>query len=45
VQRSADLFNWIPLATNKAANNPVVFDDPNATNSIGFYRVGRLPNP
>jgi len=45
VQRSADLFNWIPLATNKAANNPVVFDDPNATNSLDYYRVGRLPNP
>jgi plastocyanin len=45
VQRSTDLLNWIPLATNKAANNPVVFDDSNATNSLGFYRVGRLPNP
>ncbi len=45
VQRSADLMNWIPLVTNKAANNPVVFDDPNATNSLDYYRVGRLPNP
>ncbi len=45
VQRSADLLNWTSLATNKAANNPVLFDDPNATNSLGIYRVGRLPNP
>lgn len=45
VQRSTDLLNWIPLATNKAANNPVTFDDPNATNALDYYRVGRLPNP
>lgn len=45
VQRSSDLFNWIPVATNKAANNSVVFDDPSATNSLDYYRVGRLPNP
>jgi plastocyanin len=45
VQRSADLIGWIPLITNTAASNPVVFDDSNATNSLDFYRVGRLPNP
>jgi plastocyanin len=45
VQRSTDLMTWIPLVTNKAASNPVVFDDSNATNSLDFYRVGRLPNP
>jgi len=45
VQRSTDMRNWIPLATNKAANSPVLFDDPNATNSLDYYRVGRLPNP
>ena len=45
VQRSVDLITWVPLATNKAASNPVVFDDSNATNSLDFYRVGRLPNP
>ena len=45
VQRSEDLLNWIPLATNTAASNPVVFDDFNATNSLDSYRVGRLPNP
>jgi plastocyanin len=45
VQRSADMTSWIPLITNTAASNPVVFDDSNATNSLDFYRVGRLPNP
>ncbi len=45
VQRSADLLNWTSLVTNKAGSNPVVFDDPNATNSLDVYRVGRLPNP
>jgi len=45
VQRSTDMLNWIPVATNQAANNPVIFDDPNATNGLDYYRVGRLPNP
>lgn len=45
VLRSEDLMMWVPLATNMAASNPVVFDDSNATNSLDFYRVGRLPNP
>jgi plastocyanin len=45
VQRSADMMNWISLATNQAANNPVIFDDPNATNGLDYYRVGRMPNP
>ena len=37
--------NWIPIFTSTAASNPVVFVDNHATNSPGFYRVGRLPNP
>jgi plastocyanin len=45
VLKSPDLTSWIPLITNTAASNPVVFDDVNATNSLDFYRVGRLPNP
>lgn len=45
VQRSEDFMTWLPLATNTAASNPVVFDDLDATNSFDFYRVGRLPNP
>jgi hypothetical protein len=45
VQRSEDLLSWNSLITNTAASNPVIFDDSNATNSVDFYRVGRLPNP
>lgn len=37
--------NWITLVTNVAASNPVVFVDNDATNGLGFCRVGRLPNP
>ncbi|MDD5140470.1 MAG: Ig-like domain-containing protein [Verrucomicrobiales bacterium] len=47
VQRSTNLAvpDWISMVTNTAASNPVVFVDSQATNSPGFYRVGRLPNP
>jgi plastocyanin len=45
VTRSTDLFTWVPLATNMAASNPVVFTDLTATNNLDFYRVGLLPNP
>jgi uncharacterized protein (DUF2141 family) len=47
IQRSSSLApaNWIPLVTNVAASNPVVFLDAHATNSPNYYRVGRLPNP
>jgi plastocyanin len=47
VQLSTNLAsaNWVPLATNVAASNPVVFLDTHATNKTGFYRVGRMPNP
>ena len=45
VERSTNLMIWVPLATNSAASNPVVFVDVHATNNPNFYRVGRLPNP
>jgi len=45
VERSTNLITWIPLVTNTAASNPVVFMDIRATNSQNFYRVGRMPNP
>ncbi|HXB59131.1 MAG TPA: Ig-like domain-containing protein [Candidatus Acidoferrales bacterium] len=45
VSRSADFINWVPLATNMAESNPVVFTDLTATNDLDFYRVGLLPNP
>jgi hypothetical protein len=45
VSTNLALGNWISLATNVAASNPVVFVDARATNHSAFYRVGRLPNP
>jgi hypothetical protein len=46
VQVSTNLTGtWVSLVTNVAASNPVVFEDPNATNIAGYYRVGLLPNP
>jgi len=47
VQKSTNLTSsvWVPLATNQAAANPVIFVDTLATNSPAFYRVDRLPNP
>ena len=45
VQRSSDFMLWVPIATNMAESNPVVFMDINATNNLNFYRVGLLPNP
>jgi plastocyanin len=47
VQQSTNLAspNWTDISTNKAASNPVIFVDSNATASPGFYRVIRLPNP
>jgi len=47
IQRTTNLAagNWIPVVTNVAASNPVVFADIHATNNQNFYRVGRLPNP
>lgn len=45
VSTNLTLGNWVSLATNVAASNPVVFVDTNATNNGGYYRVGLLPNP
>ena len=45
VLRSTDFISWLPLATNTAQSNPVVFTDLTATNALNFYRVGLLPNP
>ena len=47
VQQSTNLIapNWVSILTNKATSNPAVFVDSHATNSPGFYRVERLPNP
>jgi hypothetical protein len=45
VQTSSNLVNWVPLVTNVAASDPVVFSAGAVTNTSRFYRVGRLPNP
>jgi len=47
VQRSTNLSlpGWVSLATNVATNAPVTFVDSNAPSPLGFYRVGRKPNP
>ena len=45
VERSVDLTHWTGISTNAAASNPVIFQDDNASASLSFYRVGRLPNP
>lgn len=45
VRRSADLIHWIPLVTNTATTSTAMFLDQNATGSVAFYQVGRLPNP
>lgn len=47
VQSSTNLLstNWITLITNAAAGGSINFTDLNATFSLEFYRVGRLPNP
>ena len=45
VSRSADLANWVPLSTNVAGSSSVFFQDNNATNAFGAYRVYQLLNP
>jgi plastocyanin len=47
VQKTTNLATaaWVPVVTNQAAGSPVIFVDPQATNRLEFYRVGRLPNP
>jgi plastocyanin len=45
VERSADLFKWLPINTNVANSNPVTFTDGTALGGAGYYRVGRQPNP
>ncbi len=47
VLRSTNLGSagWVILGTNQAGSSSVNFTDQNATVNLGFYRVGRLPNP
>jgi plastocyanin len=45
IERSVDLSNFTPLATNTAAGNAVTFSDTGATGALGYYRVKLQPNP
>jgi len=45
VEHSLNLVNWLPVATNVAALNPVRFSDSFVPGGSHYYRVGRLPNP
>ncbi len=47
VERTTNLSSptWVSISTNVAATTSVLFTDSSATNSPGYYRVGRLPNP
>ena len=45
VENSLNLVNWLPVATNIAAGNPVHFADSFIPGGSHYYRVGRMPNP
>jgi hypothetical protein len=45
VDRSTDLMNWNPLATNNASSSQVTFTDTAATASANFYRVRLVTGP
>ena len=45
VDRSIDLHNWSPVATNNAASGQVTFRDTAATRSANFYRVRLVSGP
>ncbi len=45
VQNSSNLLDWLPVVTNIAASNPVLFTNSLLPNGPWFYRVGRLPPP
>lgn len=45
VQSSSNLVNWSSVVTNIAAGNAVSITNSFISNSLRFYRVGRLPNP
>jgi hypothetical protein len=45
VQNSSNLTDWLSVATNVAAGNPVHYSSPLPPNDSRYFRVGRLPNP
>lgn len=44
VERSIDLTNWVPLATNTAAANPATFSDASAPAGAAYYRIVLKPS-
>jgi len=45
VERSDNLATLIPINTNTAGGDVVIFLDTDASANLNFYRVGLLPNP
>jgi plastocyanin len=45
IEKSPDLTQWQPIATNRAVSALPTFTDNDASGGQSFYRVGRLPNP
>jgi hypothetical protein len=45
IERSADLANFTPLATNTATSSSATFSDSSATGAVEYYRVKLQPNP
>jgi len=45
VQRAGTLPNLVPISTNTAGSNPVIFLDNGATGAKSFYGVQLVPNP
>ncbi|MGO8678169.1 MAG: Ig-like domain-containing protein [Limisphaerales bacterium] len=45
VQSSANLVDWVSVATNVASSTLVSFSEALTANPSRYYRVGRLPNP
>src|SRR5262249_13455684 len=44
IETSSTLTNWVPVMTNLASSNPVLFSQALTTNLASFFRVGRLTN-
>jgi hypothetical protein len=45
VESSSNLVNWVPIATNVATNNLIIFKDASGLSARRFYEVVRQPNP
>jgi hypothetical protein len=45
VESSSDLFQWIPVVTNVASSNPMLFSTDISTNVNRYFRVSRLAIP